>query len=149
MSRLVLPSQGRLAILAHADFGAPDESCGLLAGSLEGVVAFVYPLTNSNPSPTTYTIEPYEHYRAWKHASGRGWELIGAFHSHPQGPPHPSPTDVRLAAEPDWAYLIASGREIRAFRVGGGHFHEIPLSAQKAGLTTNPQGLDSGASRTS
>jgi proteasome lid subunit RPN8/RPN11 len=149
LNRLALPSQGRLAILAHAAFEAPNESCGLLAGSLEGVVAFVYPLTNSNPSPTTYTIEPYEHYRAWKHADRQGWELIGAFHSHPQGPPHPSPTDLRLATEPDWAYLIASGGELRAFQLAGGRFLEIPLTEPRPGSATNLDGLDSAAPRTS
>jgi len=112
---LEIPKQGWEAILAHAEFCAPMECCGLLAGPSPAVVSFVYPLTNADLSPVAYTIEPYEHYRAWKHAEANGWNLIGAFHSHPSGPPLPSPTDLRLAVETDWIYLIVSGGQIRGF----------------------------------
>ena len=50
------------------------------------MVRFVYPLTNSNPSPTSFTIDPTEHFHSWRHATANGWDLIGAFHSHPDGP---------------------------------------------------------------
>ena len=58
------------------------------------VVRFVYPLTNANPSPTSFTIDPTEHFHSWRHATANGWDLIGAFHSHPGGPGRPSKTDL-------------------------------------------------------
>jgi len=114
-------------MLAHAEFCAPMECCGLVAGPSPDVVSFVYPLTNADLSPVAYTIEPYEHYRAWKHAEGNGWNLIGAFHSHPEGPPYPSPTDLRLAVEPEWTYLIVSGGHIRGFSMDATSASEVLL----------------------
>ncbi len=127
MRTLEIPKQGWEAILAHAEFCAPMECCGLLAGPSPAVVSFVYPLTNADLSPVAYTIEPYEHYRAWKHAEANGWNLIGAFHSHPNGPPVPSPTDLRLAMEPDWTYLIVSGGQIRGFSMSTSSIAEVGL----------------------
>jgi len=127
MTRLVLPPQGLEAILAHADFCFPDECCGLLAGEENGLVRFVYPLTNADTSPVSYTIEPREHFEAWRHAERHGWELLGAFHSHPKGPDQPSVTDRALAAEPGWAYVIVSNRKLHAYRIAGHVVTEIEL----------------------
>ncbi len=127
----LIPPQAYEAMRAHASFCSPLECCGLLAGNTPGKVEFVYPLTNSDLSPVAYTIEPYEHYRAWKHAEANGWNLIGAFHSHPQGPPHPSPTDLRLAAEPDWIYVIVSGEAIRGFLLDAGSFTEVRITGRQ------------------
>lgn len=80
-------------------------------------VRFVYLLTNTQHSPTGYTVDPVEHYRAWKDAEARGWELIGAFHSHPSGPKTLSLTDLALANEPEWFYVVVTLDSIRAFKV--------------------------------
>lgn len=117
MISIMLPRQGLEAIVAHADFCYPEECCGLLAGETEGRVRFVYPLTNAAASPSSYTIEPREHFEAWRHAERHGWELLGAFHSHPHGPHQPSHTDRKLATEPDWVYLIVSARRVHAYRI--------------------------------
>jgi proteasome lid subunit RPN8/RPN11 len=106
MTAMVIPAQIRLAMVNQAAFCHPEESCGLLAADSDGRLRMAYPLTNSLHSPTNYTIEPMEHYRALKHAESRGWEISGVFHSHPQSPAFPSPTDVRLAADPDWLYIV-------------------------------------------
>ena len=124
---LLIPWQAYEAMRAHAEFCSPLECCGLLAGSTPDRVSFVYPLTNADLSPVAYTIEPYEHYRAWKHAEHNGWTLIGAFHSHPQGPAHPSPTDLRLAVEPDWVYVIVSGARMRGFLLNDHSATEVGL----------------------
>ena len=111
MRHLLLPPAAAEAIRSHEAFSLPEECCGLLAG-VPDAVRFVYPLTNANPSPTSFTIEPAEHFHSWRHATSNGWDLIGAFHSHPSGPSHPSKTDLALANEPDWIYLIVANGEI-------------------------------------
>ena len=123
-----LPDQVRWAILAHADNCAPDECCGLLATDAEGRIRFAYPLTNADPSPVSYTVDPAEHFHALRHAESRGWDLAGVFHSHPQGPAIPSMTDVQAALEPDWIYLIAAPGEIRGFWIRAGVIEEISLA---------------------
>ena len=123
-----LPDQVRRAILAHADNCAPDECCGLLATDAEGGVRFAYPLTNADPSPLSYTVDPDEHFHALRHAESRGWEIAGVFHSHPQGPAMPSMVDVQAALEPDWMYLIAVPGEIRGFWIRAGVIEELSLA---------------------
>ena len=88
---------------------------------------FVYPLTNAEASPVVFTIAPADHFGAWKHAEANGWEIIGAFHSHPQGPEELSTTDVALAAEPDWVYLVVTRGSLRAFVLNGRQPSEIPV----------------------
>ncbi|MBK5269233.1 MAG: M67 family metallopeptidase [Acidimicrobiia bacterium] len=122
MRRLLLPAGAAEAIRTHEMSSLPEECCGLLAGekALAGnmeVVRFVYPLTNLQHSPTAFTIDPVEHFRSWKHSVANGWDLIGAFHSHTDGPDHPSRTDLALANEPDWAYLIVSKGLITAWEI--------------------------------
>lgn len=122
-----LADQIRQAILTHADNCAPDECCGLLAADTEGRITFAYPLTNVDPSPVSYTVDPDEHFAALSHAESRGWEIAGAFHSHPGGSATPSMIDVQTALEPDWLYLIAAPAGIRGFRIAAGKVEELAI----------------------
>ncbi len=127
-----VPAQIRDAMVAHARWCAPEEACGLLAADPDGALRMAYPLTNRERSPFRYTIEPEEHFRAWKHAERSGWELVGAFHSHPGSAAYPSPVDVAEAAEPDWLYVVVGLADparpaIRGFRIRDGEVSEVPL----------------------
>ena len=123
-----LPDQIRRAILSHADQCAPNECCGLLAVDGRGAIRFAYPLTNADPSPVSYTIDPDEHFHALGHAETMGWEIGGVFHSHPGGTAMPSMIDVQSALDPDWIYLIASPDEIRGFWIRGRVIEEMSLA---------------------
>ena len=124
---LHLPDQIRTAILVHAGNCAPDECCGLIASDPSGAVRFAYPMTNVNPSPVTYTIDPDEHFAALDHAESLGWTLAGVFHSHPHGLAEPSMVDLMAALDPEWVYLIAGVDEIRCFRIHDQKVSEIGL----------------------
>jgi proteasome lid subunit RPN8/RPN11 len=124
---LILADQIKEAILVHAFNCAPDECCGLLAMDPERTIRFAYPLTNADPSPVSYTVDPDEHFHALRHAESLGWEIGGVFHSHPGGPPAPSMIDVQSALEPDWVYLIAAGDDVRGFAIREGRVVEIGL----------------------
>lgn len=125
---LFLAEQIRAAIVAHTANCAPDECCGLLAADPEGRIRFAYPLTNSNPSPVSFTVDPDEHFSALRHAESQGWVIAGVFHSHPRGPATPSMIDVRCALDRDWVYLVASPGTIRGFRIEDGRVEELKLS---------------------
>lgn len=129
---LRLPSPAVDAIEAHFRFCLPEECCGLLAG-VGREVRFVYPLTNAAHSATAFTIDPVEHFWAWKHAEGAGWELIGAFHSHPKGPSTLSLTDLALAGEPDWLYLVVASESLRAFAVTDRRPDEVEIVSSPPG----------------
>lgn len=93
----------------------------------EGRLRFAYPLSNADPSPVSYTIDPEEHFQAMRHAESMGWEIAGVFHSHPHGTAMPSMIDVQSALEPDWLYLIAAPGEIRCYHIRSGGIEEIAL----------------------
>jgi proteasome lid subunit RPN8/RPN11 len=127
-----LPAEIRAAMVAHAAFSLPEEACGLLAADGSGRLRMAYCLSNASPSPTAYTVDPAEHFRAMRHAESRGWHLAGVFHSHPAGPAYPSPTDVAQALEPDWLYVVVGlagpgAAEVRGFWIRGGVVEEEPL----------------------
>jgi proteasome lid subunit RPN8/RPN11 len=125
-----IPAQIYEAMISHSRFTYPEEGCGLLAADQTGRLRMVYCLTNAERSESSYTIEPTEHFRALQHAESRGWELVGAFHSHPHSPAFPSVTDLRLAAEPDWIYLViglSGPPELRGFHLRGGTVDEVVL----------------------
>jgi proteasome lid subunit RPN8/RPN11 len=128
---LLLADQIKEAILVHASNCSPDECCGLLAMDSSESIRFAYPLTNINPSPVSYTVDPDEHFHAMRHAEAQGWEIAGVFHSHPSGPATPSVIDVTSALEPDWVYLVAASNEIRGFRIQGSQVTEVALSPKR------------------
>lgn len=100
-----LPEHCRQQIIDHCLAELPNEGCGLLAVDAGSVVA-VYPTTNADASPVSYTVPPEEHYAALIDAESRGWELGGVFHSHPRGPAQLSGVDKARALEPDWVYVV-------------------------------------------
>lgn len=126
-----LDPQIREAMVWHARNCLPEEGCGLLASD-GSVITMVYPLTNAEASATRFTIEPVEHFRALRHAESRGWEIAGVFHSHPTTTAYPSATDVRLAPDPGWLYVVIGmaapdAPEVRAFRIVDGSVSEVPV----------------------
>jgi proteasome lid subunit RPN8/RPN11 len=92
---------------------APEEACGLLAGQIEAGmyrVSSVIPATNELHSPVRYRIDPHEQIAAFNLIDDQGLELVGIYHSHPAGPPDPSPTDIAEAFYPEAVYLIWSAQ---------------------------------------
>ena len=127
---LRLPSQVVDAVIAHARFTYPEEACGLLAVDDTGDVRMVYCLTNVERSRYRFTVDPNEHFRAWRHAERNGWEIGGAFHSHPASAAVPSSSDIAGALDPTWLHVIvgladAERPEIRAFRIAEGEAVEL------------------------
>lgn len=89
----------------------PLEACGLLLGRA-GHIDHVRPCTNVHPQPRRFfEIDPQALVDAHRAARAGGPEVIGYFHSHPNGPPAPSATD-RAHATGDgkvWA-IVGEGK---------------------------------------
>ncbi len=101
-------------ILAYCEQGLPNESCGLLAGTVEGevkTVTKVYLLTNIDNSNEHFSMDPKEQFAALKDARANGAVILGNFHSHPETPSRPSKEDKRLAYDSGIEYLILSLQE--------------------------------------
>jgi proteasome lid subunit RPN8/RPN11 len=97
MVRVTLPQPVIDQMLAHARQEAPNECCGLLVGR-RGVVESAVRARNLEASPSRYLIDPQDHFAAMKDARARGMFVVGAYHSHPSGPPTPSASDIAEAS---------------------------------------------------
>lgn len=118
-STIHVPETIEEVMVSHARRCYPEEACGLLAGDPDGRLTKAYPLTNVAHSAVNYVIDPREHFGALRDAESRGWDLVGVFHSHTHSPAYPSPTDVALAVEPDWLYVLVGMERMDTLSVRG------------------------------
>lgn len=89
----------------------PEEACGLLAGSFSGNHAEVRRtilVTNILHSPFRFRMSGEEQVAAFNSMELDNLELVGIFHSHPDGPPEPSATDIMEAYYPEAIQIIWS-----------------------------------------
>ncbi|MXV64603.1 hypothetical protein GS429_21505 [Natronorubrum sp. JWXQ-INN-674] len=114
-STLVVPVEIRNALLERAREGAPEEICGVFGGECDPApdgrsrVRSQYPAENVAEAPRTrYRIAPEEQLAIFEELEGDGEDIVGFYHSHPEGPSAPSETDAAQATWPDRSYLIVS-----------------------------------------
>lgn len=93
---LVLSRAAMTAMRRHVRRRTPLEACGLLAGR-DGQVELVVGVRNAARSPVRYRMDPRQQWHALEKFEQLGLELLGIYHSHPNGPAHPSPTDINEA----------------------------------------------------
>ncbi|HEX4493631.1 MAG TPA: M67 family metallopeptidase [Acidimicrobiia bacterium] len=136
---LRLTSHQHAVIVGHCYDGYPDEACGLLTGRLvgsesDGRVTDAVPCVNAARSARTYTVDGRDFLRVSREAEARGDDIVGVWHSHTHTTAYPSPTDVQLAADPMWLYLIVSLRDgfpmLRAYRIRDETIAEIPITIE-------------------
>ena len=104
----------RAAMVATCIRALPEEGCGLLLGTSEGVVLEVVPSENVAHSARVYEIDSRVLLRAFRRADDGGTQVIGVFHSHTHSDPYPSPTDVAQAPDPAWHYVLVGLRDAAA-----------------------------------
>jgi proteasome lid subunit RPN8/RPN11 len=114
-------------MVAQARADAPLETCGLLDGR-DDRVERVLPTPNVLRSPVEYRMDG----QAFADAMiACHFDPLAIYHSHPAGPPAPSPTDIAQAFYPDSIYVIISLAQappsVRAFRIVQGQVTEVEL----------------------
>jgi proteasome lid subunit RPN8/RPN11 len=77
----------------------PAEGCGALLGPADAAVSETLPLPNTEASSprTRFTVSPVDYLAVEDRADARGLKLLGFWHSHPDHPARPSPTDRAYA----------------------------------------------------
>jgi proteasome lid subunit RPN8/RPN11 len=133
MSELIIPKDLLKKILDHCRMAFPNEACGILSGK-GGQVSRIYAVTNIEPSPVSYFMDPGEQLRVQKEMRERGERMMAIFHSHPQSPAYPSAKDIKLAFYDDAVYMIvglsgSGAGEIRAFTIIEGNVSDIGIRA--------------------
>jgi [CysO sulfur-carrier protein]-S-L-cysteine hydrolase len=123
-------------IVAHAREEAPNECCGMVAGS-NGRATRVYRARNAEASPLRYVIHPQDQYRITKEITERGEEITAIYHSHTASTAEPSQTDINLAENwPDPLYLICSladpqAPSVRGFAIRDRRVEEVELDVDE------------------
>src|SRR6202790_5411013 len=101
------------ALRRHGEETYPYECCGVLLGQMDGDTRVVTSVarcgnTRTDSPQNRYNIDPKELVRIQREGRGRGEDIIGFYHSHPDHPARWSSTDL---AEAHWfscSYVITS-----------------------------------------
>lgn len=90
----------------------PYEACGLLGGEYDvdgnQYVRQIYFLENTKRSCHHFLMNPKEQFAAIRDLRGKGYEVLGNFHSHPDAPAKPSKEDLQYATDEHIFYGIVS-----------------------------------------
>ena len=115
----------RIAIVAQEAY--PEECCGLLIGFREpnGQVHVTEIAESSNVAPpprrNRFEVDPGLRFAVMRRLSHGRDQIVGHYHSHPDGLAEPSRHDAAMAYEPELLWLIVAVRagvagEAAAFR---------------------------------
>jgi len=133
---LHLPSHLRDQLIAEALATYPRECCGLIEGVRRGetVEALkLHPTRNLAREADRFEIDPMEQFRLLKDLRGTERDIVGCYHSHPNGRAEPSPRDLASAAEEHFVWLIAAldadgAAALTAHVYADGAFHPLALA---------------------
>lgn len=134
VNRLLISTHHFDQMRRHVIETAPEEGCGIACGKVQGsdyLVEEVFSVYNSLRSNTRFRMDPTEQLRLFNLMEERGWELVAIYHSHPNGPQNPSPTDVSEAYYPEVVYLIwakpSRQWKCKGFLIQNREISEIPI----------------------
>lgn len=107
-----IPSHCLTIMQKEAEAGYPHEICGLLVGTItnEGwQIQEIKPVANLNEERAAdrFQLDPAGYQKVDRELRDTDFEIIGVYHSHPDCPAKPSPTDLGSAWE-GFAYPIIS-----------------------------------------
>jgi proteasome lid subunit RPN8/RPN11 len=96
---------------AHLVACYPHEGCGFFYGKINEIkeVTEIRDVVNQNKTnpERIFEIAPIDYVKAERYAIENDLDLIGVYHSHPDHPAVPSPTDLKFA-QPNFSYVIVS-----------------------------------------
>jgi proteasome lid subunit RPN8/RPN11 len=128
----------RDALIAHAveaaDRRPPVECCGVLASTRDDptLVTESHRVENVAADPESrYELDPATTVRLVDRIEAGGGDVVGFYHSHPEGPAVPSATDRAQATWSGYVYAIVSPpATVRAYRYTGSDFAERPVQVE-------------------
>jgi proteasome lid subunit RPN8/RPN11 len=136
------------ALRQHAEEAYPDECCGVLVGKLAAGEPHVHGIVcchniRVGDAHIRFEIDLAELVRVQREARASGMEIVGFYHSHPDHPARPSPTDLEHAHWIGCSYVITGveqgkATETRSFRLSGTK-EENKIFAEEDLLMTSPK----------
>jgi len=95
-------------MVSHVEKTFPKEGCGVMVGS-GGLVEEAVPLPNtySGPQEDFFVMDPKDLHRVDREARGKGLDVLGVFHSHPDCDAYFSKRDLEHSC-PWFSYVVLS-----------------------------------------
>ena len=113
-------------LLREAEQAHPRECCGILLGEGRRITA-IRPAANVHPEPRRhFEIDPQVLVDAHRGARSGGPQVLGYYHSHPNGRAEPSATDRANAARDGAIWAIIAADRISFWRSGDAGFEALP-----------------------
>ena len=120
-------------LIAESAKAAPLECCGLLLGR-GARIEEARPAANVAEDPARrFEIDPAALFAAHREERAGGLELLGYFHSHPDGHPVPSATDCEHASGDGRVWAIVAREEVRFYQDGISGFAAIDTAILQTG----------------
>ena len=113
---IVVSEEQSNAMRAHGERDYPYECCGLMFGRFEDGrknVLETYPISNAREEAAKrnrFLIRPDELMHGEKYARGKGLDVVGFYHSHPDDAAVPSQYDLEHAW-PTYSYIVVAVKE--------------------------------------
>ena len=136
-------------VVDRARAAAPREACGLLLGE-RARVADVVELANVARGLDRFDLDPAGFVRAASDARARGLDVVGVWHSHPDGSLAPSAADLAgaLRGERAWSHLIvaldhadsspdSTRADLASYRLAGPRLVREPITRIPASAVEN------------
>ena len=108
---LLLPESLRAQIQSEARAAFPRECCGLIEGWRDADTIHaeaLHPATNLSADADRFEIDPADHFKALRTARAKGREIVGCYHSHPNGSSDISARDREGAVDDGFVWLICA-----------------------------------------
>lgn len=103
-------------LLQEARNAVPNECCGLVTGK-PGLAEAVVPAKNVHPHPATgFEIDPTTLLATHRNVRPEGRQIIGHYHSHPNGNAKPSPRDAARATQNGQIWFIIANDTVSAWQ---------------------------------
>jgi proteasome lid subunit RPN8/RPN11 len=132
--QVVLSPALRRSIEKEARTALPGECCGLLEGVRRFdaiVVEAAHRTRNLAEGNDRFEIDPADHFRLLHAARKAGREILGCYHSHPNGKAAPSTFDTESAHDDEFVWIIAAVTEetfdLGAFVCQEGTFRKVSM----------------------
>ena len=129
---VTITKRAHAAILAAAAEAAPGEACGLLFGTATHMETAT-PTANVHPEPARhFEIDPAALIAAHKAAREGGPQVVGYFHSHPNGLARPSATDAATASGDGRIWAIAASGTVTLWRDTASGFEPLSYAIKES-----------------
>lgn len=128
MINFSLPAHAKL--VGFAERAAPLEACGLLLGTADQIHTATL-TANVHPTPQThFEIDPAALIAAHRLARAGGPEVLGYWHSHPNGLARPSATDTAQASGDGKVWAVVASGEVTLWRDTPAGFVALPYGIE-------------------